>query len=195
MILIQNILNGIQISENVLYEKYKKIIRDFIVSKYSIYYDIDDDISEILIKIFLNLKNFDINKSKFKTWVLNVTKNHMIDKWRCKSTKLTTNTSSYTSTYSDDLIVNQNTTTNNAQIAFTSNGSCSTCNFENDNTISYISTQLSPIDYTLLDMKYIQGYNYDEIGKEFQITSNTVSNKINYIKTKLKKNIHEDIYD
>jgi DNA-directed RNA polymerase specialized sigma24 family protein len=36
-------------------------------------------------------------------------------------------------------------------------------------------------------MKYVQGYDYNEIGKEFNLTSSTISNKVNYIKTKLKK--------
>lgn len=118
----------------------------------------------------------------------------MIDKWRCNSTKLTTNTSNFTYSYYDNLIVGESTITNSGNLTFSTNTN-STCSFEYDNTVSYISSQLSTTDYALLDMKYIQGYNYNEIGKEFQITSNTVSNKINYIKTKLKKNIREDIYD
>jgi DNA-directed RNA polymerase specialized sigma24 family protein len=40
-------------------------------------------------------------------------------------------------------------------------------------------------------MKYVQGYNYCEIGKEFNTTSSTISNKVNYIKTKLKKEFSE----
>jgi len=177
-------LNGNQIAEKTLYEKYKKIVRDFIFSKYSTYYDIDDDVSEILIKIFLNIKIFDSSKSKFKTWVITITKNYMIDKWRC-------NTSESSNTVMCTLNNYNNQTTTDSNISFTSSNS--TSNFEYNNTVTYLSTQLSPIDYTLLNMKYIQGYSYDEIGREFQISSSTVSNKINYIKTKLKKNIPEDI--
>jgi DNA-directed RNA polymerase specialized sigma24 family protein len=61
--------------------------------------------------------------------------------------------------------------------------------------VSFISTQISPNDFALLDMKYVQGYDYKEIGSEFQLTSSTVSNKINYIKTKLKKTMPEDIFE
>jgi RNA polymerase sigma factor (sigma-70 family) len=67
--------------------------------------------------------------------------------------------------------------------------------FENNSSISYISTQISPQDFTLLDMKYVQGYDYCEIGKEFNVTSSTISNRVNYIKTKLKKNNPEIIYN
>jgi len=173
MILIQNILNGNQEAQEIIYDKYKKIIKNFILKKYSNYFDLEDDVSEILIKVFLNIKDYDSTKSKFSSWVLSLTKNYLIDKWRCSTSSITSSID----------ITNVN---------YQSNMSC---DFEDNNTLNYISTQLSPSDFTLLDMKYIQGYNYNEIGSEFQLTSSTVSNKINYIKTKLKKNINEDIYD
>jgi len=44
-------------------------------------------------------------------------------------------------------------------------------------------------------MKYVQGYGYNEIGQEFNLTSVTVSNKVNYIKSKLKKQLSDDYYD
>jgi RNA polymerase sigma factor (sigma-70 family) len=84
---------------------------------------------------------------------------------------------------------------NSGTIEFDNNNSISVSStFENSNSISYISTQLSPQDFTLLDMKYVQGYDYNEIGKEFNVTSTTISNRVNYIKTKIKKNNIELIY-
>lgn len=178
-------------AEKRLYDKYKKIVKDFIISKYSVNYDIDDDVSEILIKIFLSLKSFDAKKSKFKSWVISITKNYMIDKWRCGAvTCLSINNITFTTNIDDNKLFIANNSNN-----ITSTNFSASCQFENSNTLDFISTQLSPGDFTLLDMKYIQGYSYNEIGQEFQITSNTVSNKINYIKTKLKKNIPEDIFE
>lgn len=163
---------GNQAAQKIIYNKYKKIVKNYIVYKYSTYNDIEDDVSEILIKVFLNIKDFDNNKSKFKSWVLTITKNYMVDKWRNK-------TIIYSSDFTN-LLYNCSTLTSNA--------------FDNINAINYISTQLSPYDFTLLDLKYVQGYNYSEIGDKLQITSSTVSNKINYIKTKLKKNISEEVF-
>jgi RNA polymerase sigma factor (sigma-70 family) len=191
-ILIQNILDGNQIAQKTLYEKYKRIVKNFIKIKYSIIYDLDDDVSEIMIKIFLNLKEFNQTKSKFKSWVFSITNNYMIDKWRCNTISLTSLDNPLT--ISDNCIdlsdnYNEIITTNN--IALVANCSYTLSNvtdFENCNSIDYISNQLSPVDYTLLDMKYVQGYKYCEIGKEFNLTSNTISNRVNYIKTKLKKN-------
>lgn len=139
----------------------------------------------------MNLKSFDYNKSKFNSWVFSVAKNYMIDKWRCNSCITTTTNytiDSGTYTTSIDCVYNSGT------VEYDNNTiSVSNC-FENSNSICYISTQLSPQDFTLLDMKYVQGYDYNEIGKEFNVTSTTISNRVNYIKTKIKKNNTELIY-
>lgn len=192
-------MNGSQTDEKTLYNKYRKIIKDYILSKNSINNDIEDDVSDILIKIFDKLNNFDSNKSKFKSWVISITKNHLIDKWRCSTATTTQFSLDHTTfTSSQNIMVNNQQALTNAfdykGVTFT-NTSSTTCNLDYCSAITYISTQLSPTDFSLLNMKYMQGYNYDEIGREFQLTSSTVSNKINYIKTKLKKSMPEDIFD
>ncbi|MFW6243176.1 MAG: sigma-70 family RNA polymerase sigma factor, partial [bacterium] len=124
-------------------------------------------------------------KSKYISWVYTITKNYIIDKWRCSSNtfELSGNLSISLENndivddyYSNNMLYNNNVYTT----------STSTFDFETNSTVNFISKQLTPKDYTMLDMKYVQGYNYDEIGKEFNVTSTTVSNRVNYIKTKLK---------
>jgi RNA polymerase sigma-70 factor, ECF subfamily len=174
--------------EEILYEKYKKIVNDFILYKYPGCIDIDDDVSEVLIKMFTNLTSFDSTKSKFKSWVLTITKNHIIDKWR--NTNITINPCSY-----DNMFVTSDTF--NA-LDYLESGICitnSNSKFENNSTISYLSSQLSKEDYTMLNMKYTEGYDYNEIGRQFNISSTTVSNRINYLKSKLKKENPELRYE
>jgi RNA polymerase sigma-70 factor (ECF subfamily) len=189
-ILIQETINGNQGAQKILYDKYKKIVKDYLRNKYRQHIDIEDDISEIMINVFLNLSSFDESKSKFKTWVLFVARNHMIDKWRSNSITLT-------SFNSGEISTDSVTCTNfeyESSITLTNSlsySSTNTANFENNNSLNYLSSQISPSEYMMLDMKYLQGFNYDEIGKEFNLTSSTVSNKVNYIKTKLKKNYSE----
>ena len=89
-VIIQNILNGKKADEKLLYDRYKKIIEDYIISKYKNIPEHEDCVSEIMIKIFVNLKNFDINKSKFKTWAISVLKNYMNDKWRESNASIST---------------------------------------------------------------------------------------------------------
>lgn len=175
---IQNILKGDDSLQEVLYEKYKKCVLGFILKNYGENSETEDNVSEIMIKVFINLNKFDESKSKFSTWVINLARNHMIDKWR-DSRLITVNMSNYESC-------------NNINVSCSTYDYCSDVNspdyvLENGSSMSLISSQLTTQDYTLLDMKYIQGYNYCEIGSQFNLTSTTVSNRINYIKTKLKK--------
>lgn len=177
IVLINKILNNDSIAEEKLYEKYKKIVFNIIKFKYGSYNDIYDDVSEILIKIFTKLNRFDPNKSKFKSWVYSITQNYLIDKWRGNNK------------------VSFNISSSNPISEYDTNMICTDImDFDNVNTVNYISEQLDNRDFTLLNMKYLQGYSYDEIGKEFNLTSTTVSNRVNYIKTKLKKNNIETIF-
>ena len=197
-------MDGNPQAQEILYEKYKKSVKNFLKSRYSIYYDLDDDVSEIMIKVFMKLDTFDGTKSKFRSWVFSIAKNHMIDKWRSNTITLTGNntTCSFTvSTDVTDVLTNGYITSSNTSMVadcgstFTTSNCCAGSEFENCNSINHISDQLSPQDFTLLDMKYVQGYSYNEIGNEFNVTSSTISNKVNYIKTKLKKNNLEIIYE
>lgn len=65
--------------------------------------------------------------------------------------------------------------------------------FENCNMLNYITTQLDSKDFCMLNMHYNMGYSYSEIGSEFNMTSTTVSNRVNYVKYKLKNNIPKDM--
>jgi RNA polymerase sigma-70 factor (ECF subfamily) len=196
MILIQNILNGNHQAEEIFFKKYQKIVKDFLRSIFPKQKpeDIDDYTSEILIKVFESLKMIDPEKGSVKTWILVIARHFITDVYRKSSV-------SFTSTFNNSGISISNNDAQNLRFNGEStawavdnevSNSCSftVCNnreFENCNTISYLSSQISPVDYGLLNMKYIQGYSHCEIGKEFNLTSSTVSNRINYIKTKLKK--------
>lgn len=183
-ICIQNILKGKTSSEKFLYEKYKKRVRNYLKNKYTEYIDIDDDVSDIMVKIFLNINKYDNNKSSFNSWVFTIAKNHMIDKWKCNYTNTTLSGNGLQLTKSIDFFSDSSNSLYELNNDLTVNHTY----FENDNYIHHLSKQISEFDYEMLNMKYIQGYNYNEIGLKYNITSSTVSNRINYIKSKLKKN-------
>lgn len=214
--LIQGVINKNRIAEEKFYEKYKKIIEDYIKHKLPKVNDedFDDCVSNILIKIFYSLDKYDPEKSSFKTWVVTITKHYMIDAWRCGTISIRqsldnqvilSNNNSGTFTINNcganNLMpewTNSIITTSSNAVNFASNATftaSNTCDFENCNSINHISNQLSPVDFTLLGMKYVQGYEYCEIGKEFELSSSTVSNRVNYLKTILKKNNCDLIYD
>jgi RNA polymerase sigma-70 factor (ECF subfamily) len=175
--LIKEILDGgNKHAENTLYNKYKTFIKGFLNKNYSKNFDVDDDVSEILINIFLKLDTYDNTKSKFKSWVVTITKNYMVDKWRKNTLEL----SSY----------DNNSNLTNIPLFDCLNYSTTACvDFEINNSISYASSNINSEDLKMLNMKYVEGYNYSEIGDHFNLTSDTVSNKVNYLKTKLKKKL------
>jgi len=199
-ILIQNILQGDKKAEQKLYEKYRPILINYIKSKYPQNLEYEDDVSEILIKVFVSLPKYKSKKSKFKSWVFTIAKNYMIDKLRCtnKNNKyninlstINDNTNFQNSTTSLTFDTTTITNTNDSMEINATN----TISFDNDVSVNYISSQLETCDFTFLNMHYGYGYSYCEIGNEFNISSNTVSNRVNYVKNKLKKdNINEIIY-
>lgn len=202
IILIQRIINGNREAETYLYKKYKKIVNNYIINKYSNYSDIEDDVSEIMVRVFINLCKYDATKSMFKTWVISITKNYLIDKWRQYQNCITL-TAGNTVTLDGSIdTLSFVTSSNTCEIGMELNGttnvgfsiSSTSYEFENCSSISYLSSQVNTADFHLLDMKYAQGYSYNEIGSEFNLTSNTVSNRVNYVKSKLKKNNKEEIF-
>lgn len=205
VILIQNISNGNRQAEEQFFKKYQKIVKDFLRNKFSTLQpdDLDDCVQMILIKVFENLKMYDADKSSVKTWVLVIAKHFMIDTYRKSSTTFTSTFNNCGISISNNAAQNLtfngestawatggNTNASNVTLSISNTASFTASNnveFENCDAINYISSQISPTDYGLLNMKYMQGYSHCEIGKEFNLTSSTVSNRINYIKTKLKK--------
>ena len=193
--LIQNILDGDGRSEEKLYKKYKKIVEDYLKSKYPDNKNLEDDVSEILIKIFTSLPSYNLEKSKFKSWVFTIAKNHMIDKSRVFDVlrgTITLDGLSDPTTISNggDITVSNSSVTNwspdENNFFYTSSY---TTEFENCDAVSHISNQIESCDFAFLNMKYSEGYNYNEIGVEFNMTSNTISNRVNYIKSKIKDKI------
>lgn len=170
--LINGIVNSDTKTENCFYEEYYQKIKGFIIKRYGNYDDIEDDISEILTKIFKKIKSYNSEKSSFDSWVFTIAKYHMVDKWRVSKDVCEV---SYT-----ELDYLQPQTMSLYE------------NFEDENYFSHITSSLTPVDSTLINMKYIQGFTYEEIGQEFNWTSSTASNKVNYIMSKLKKENKED---
>ena len=203
-------MNGNRQAEEQFFKKYQKIVKDFIRNKLPPLKnadDLEDCVQMILIKIFESLKLYNPEKSSVKTWVLVIAKHFMIDTYRKDLTSFTStfnncgisinNNGTQNLTFNGELTAwatggNTTLTSNavNGTLSVSNNASFTVSNtveFENCDAINYISSQISPTDYGLLNMKYVQGYSHCEIGKEFNLTSSTVSNRINYIKSKLKK--------
>jgi RNA polymerase sigma factor (sigma-70 family) len=171
-----------------LYKYYKKTLEHFIKIKYPKNYDFEDDVSEISLKIFEKLATYDNTKSQFNTWVINVANNYMIDKSRKK--KLVYVYQNEYGTFSNDIIENNNSRSININYDTLSiEDSCRPdISWENLDTLSHMSRSGDMNTFTMINMKS-NGYNYSEIGNEFNISESQVSNKISYFKKKITSTI------
>ncbi len=165
---IKDVLSCDRKAEQLFYEKYKEVIYNYIRYKFPVNNEIEDDVSEIMIKVFIGLKTFDIGKTRLKTWVINISKNYMIDKWRVVKPTMV---SGY------ELVIDS------------SDGE----NFDAIDLIRHISGTTNSNDYFLLNMKYFDGYKLSEIGNEFNLTTSKTLNKISNIKAKIKEKYKNQI--
>ena len=191
--LIRNILAGDSEAESVLYDRYREILTNYLNKKYPFNYEVEDDVSEILIKVFVNLSTYNCELSKFKTWVFTIANNHMIDKSRSSyyinstgTTQIGDNLLLYNDSYTTDCTIN-----GEVPCSFTTSNS--TLQIEQSSAINFVSNHIESCDFQFLNMHYSMGYSYCEIGTEFNLSSNTISNRVNYIKGKLKDAIDEEI--
>lgn len=191
--LIRGIKSGDKKSEQQLYNKYRKIVDSYLKIKYPNNIEHDDNVSEILIKIFENIDQYDKKRAKFRTWVTKVANNYMIDNARKNENNpiqasldsVDGSLSFYTTTdtTTGDLSVN---TTNcfTTPISFTSQPDEQ---METNDSLDFISNKIGIKDFHLLNMKYGQGYDYKDMEKEMKMSSSTISNRVNYVRSKLKK--------
>ena len=168
-----------------LYVIYKKKISLFILNKYGYCNEREDDVSDILIKIFENLNKYDSEKGKFDTWVNMISKNYMIDKSKKKKPLYVSFTSS---TFNSDDISNEDNEISNMfdMTEPESNDLSPYESLETTDALDFISKKIGIENFKILSMKYKDGYSYNEIAKKFKSNESKISNKINNSKTKIK---------
>lgn len=82
-LLINKYLNGDDLSLKILIDKYTSSIYNF-TQRFTGPLYAPDVTQEIFIKVWKNLKNYDKNKSQFKTWLFTIARNSITDYLRKK---------------------------------------------------------------------------------------------------------------
>lgn len=182
--LILKTLDGDNKAYEKIYNIYKEKIGGYLFKKYPYNTEHEDDIAEILFKVFKKLKDFDSTKSKFDTWVIMIAKNYMIDKSR-KHTPVYVSFTSNTFTADNIAFTNESTATFN-MIEPQSYLNSPHDTLETSDSLNFISNKISVNDFSMLTMNS-EGYSYDEIAKEFGSNESKISNKLNYTRSKIKK--------
>jgi len=172
--LIDGVVSGSLKHQKLLYNKYKKILINYIKRKHgNLVLESEDIVSDVLIKIFMNINKYDFKKHTFKTWCLGILKNHIIDEWRKNRIDLIY----YETTNNNTLI----SCTNDVEKEILSEYFLSLCK----------NASVTDIDHSFLELKYIHGFSYEEISAYTGISTTQLSNRVSYLKKKIKtKNPH-----
>jgi RNA polymerase sigma-70 factor (ECF subfamily) len=184
-------------AENELYGRYYRVAYNK-VRKYN--YDIEsakDIATDIMLKVFGSLELYDKQKCSFNSWVIKIASNHLIDIFRKNKNKIKfvsysgtmpanfENTESFTCTttptFASGIVsLNYVTTSTNQEDSLI---------YKEDYTNAL--NALTESESRIFKLKYEYGYSNSEIGNMYEVSKAVVSNKINYLKKKIQKNLGE----
>ena len=75
----ESILQRKEDTFEMLYTKYCKLVMYFAYKETGNRRDAEDLVQEIFMKLYSNIENYEPTKSSFKTWLVKITRNHVID--------------------------------------------------------------------------------------------------------------------
>jgi RNA polymerase sigma-70 factor (ECF subfamily) len=165
-------------SSSILYNKYYKELKIYLRKKYKNinHDDIDDLASEAISKSFISIKNYDSNKSSFKTWIYTIADNltlNFINKLENRVEKIHYNYLQDIDNNNFDIPSNENQEKKYSMLQ----------------ELNFGTEKIDSDVYKMMQMKYIEGYSYEEIGNVYSMTSSTIFNKITYAKGKVIKKL------
>lgn len=101
--LIKEYLSGDENSFKLLIDRYTSPIYNF-TTRFVGSSNSSDLVQDIFIKVWKNIKNFDISKSGFKTWIFTITRNTIIDFLRKKKSVVFTDLDTDENLFEDTLV-------------------------------------------------------------------------------------------
>lgn len=126
----------------------------------------EDYAMDIILKIQNKIHTFNPDIANINTWVMNITRNHMIDVLRKR--KLDTESiSDYTYNISNDR--------------------CQFETYENKDIVTQINNKLNNYEQSLISDKYIDNLTHKELSSTYNISKPKVQYHIRTIKNKIKK--------
>ncbi len=149
----------------ILMNRYKNNIHNFILRYISSREDSEDLTQEIFVKVFFKISSFDSSKASFKTWLFTIAKNSIYNKLKEKKmVRLTYDVEDTNNVVGD-----------------------------NDDIVQTGLNKLDKKYRLVLIMYYIEGFKYKEISEILKLPINTVKTRIKRGKLLLKNELKEYI--
>lgn len=151
-----------------IYNEYHNILYSIIKSSIKNQDDAEDCLQEVFYKIFISINKFDDKLSSFKTWIITITNNCIIDMLRKHRNE------EIVTCLNVDMIEAEDKTINYT-------------------LYSYFASLLGDQEYHLLLLRYGFNYSINEIANELNVNSSSIRHHLKLIKEKLNKMIKDNI--
>ena len=174
----KNAVNAIDI--NALYKKYYNEILNVVVSRGI--KDIEsarEVANDVFVKAHTYLNSYDANKSKIRTWLINIAKNEAINRYRTDHSDKYVNVESYVDDEGRETY----------QIADDNEASDNVENEELMSKIRVAMSNLKPKYQTIAELHFIEQKKYDEIAEILNIPIGSVKGMINRCRTMLQTSL------
>jgi len=158
-LLIRNMQDGDEKAFNEIYRRYSESIFGII---YSIVLDqtiAEEVLQDVFMKIWNKAKDYNQNKGRFFTWVLNIARNAAIDETRSKAFKNTKKNLS-TTNFVDIIISNENLDAKTNSIG-----------------IKAFVKGLKPACIAIIELLYFKGYTQVDAAKELKMPLGTLKTR------------------
>ena len=165
--LIELLLQGKERGLSLLYDKYSAALFGVILRVVNSQEVAEELLDDTMLKIWNNFAQFDAEKGKLFTWMLNIARNSAIDFVRVKKN------------------MHQNQDLDNAVNSIDRRDNY-TPNVDAMG-VQEVAQKLSPEHYALIDLIYLNGYTQAETAEQLQIPLGTVKTRLRAAITQLKK--------
>lgn len=167
--MIQRLLEKDKKAFEYLYDNYSGAIYGIILKVVRIEEFAEELLNDVFLRTWEKIPEYNAEKGRLFTWMLNIARNMAIDKLRSKEYKVRMKT--------DDVSLNV---------------SISDDAYENNHKPEYIGMKemvdaLPAEQKQLIDLMYFKGYSQSEIAEEFNIPLGTVKTRVRSAMTKLKQ--------
>lgn len=162
-----------------IYKDNHKRVLNFVINKINYITDAEELTNDVFMKVHKHLANFDEDKASMTTWIMNITKNSVIDYYRKKREKIVSLDES-NDKESDNVGVRLMDT-----ITSSSNPHKEMVSSE---TMDRIQDELSSLPDTYRDIASLffnEELSYDEISTRLEIPLGTVKGQISRVRAKL----------
>ena len=165
--LVQMLKQRTQAAFNYLYENYSGALYNVIVSVVQDKELANDVLQEVFIKIFRQIDQYNPEKGRLFTWLINISRNASIDTLRSKSYHIQKQ---------------------NRELTENVYASAGATNIPTDNIgLRKIVNNLKNDHKVLVELAYFHGYTQDEISKELNIPLGTVKTRLRSALIQLKE--------